>query len=70
MEGACGDGAFAPRAQILFDRLIRLNGGDGYPEKIAHAMRASIAEMATTTITMSSAVLLCSRNGLNPTIKR
>lgn len=70
VEGGRGDGPVAPGAQVFLGRLIRLHGGDGHVEKIAHAMSAIIAARATTTMTMSSAVLSCSLNGLNPTFKR
>lgn len=70
MECARWDRPVAPGAQIVLSRLIGLHGCDGYVEKIAHAMSASIAAMATTIMTTSSAVLLCSRKGLNPTLKR
>ena len=56
--------------QITLGGLIGLNGGDGHVEKMAHAIRAIITASATTTMTMSNAVFLCSRNGLNPTCKR
>ena len=57
-------------AQITLCCLIRLNRGDGHVEKIAHAIRAIITAIATTTMMMSKAVFLCSRNGLKPTCKR
>lgn len=60
----------AARAEILLDRLVRLNGTDGYVEKSAHAMTASIAAPATTTMTMSRGLFSWSRNGLNPTPTR
>lgn len=70
VEGACWDRPLTSRAQILLGCLVRLYRGDGHVEKIAHAMRAIIAARATTTMTMSTTVLSCSRNGLNPTLKR
>jgi hypothetical protein len=49
------------------DPFLRI--GFRYPPnpKIAHAMTASPASTAKTTMTMSTALLSCSRNGLKPT---
>jgi len=70
VESPGRDGVVTARADVLFDRLIGLNGADGHPENIAHAITATVARTAKTTITMSSAVLSCSRNGLKPTSRR
>lgn len=67
MEGAGEDGVAASRAYIGLHRLVRLYRGDGHPAKIAHAMTASVASAAKTTMAMSRALLWCSRNGLKPT---
>ncbi len=64
------DGSHAPGTQILFGSLVRLDRGDGHVEKTAHAIKASIAAIATITMMMSNAVFLCSRKGLKPTNKR
>ena len=70
MEPARWDLALTPGAKVPLGGLIRLNRGDGHVEKMAHAIRAIIAAIATTTMMMSSAVFLCSRKGLKPTCKR
>ncbi len=67
VEDPCRDGVVAARAEVLLVRLVGLNRGDGHPEKIAHAMTASVANTANTTMTMSRTVFRCSRNGLKPT---
>lgn len=58
------------RAQILLGSLVGLNRGDRHVEKMAHAIRANIAAIATTTMMMSNVVFLCSRKGLKPTLQR
>lgn len=70
MKRSRWNGEIAARAQIFLDRLVRLDGTDGYVEKSAHAMTASIAAPATTTMTMSRVLFSWSRNGLNPTPAR
>lgn len=70
VERACWDRPLTSRAQVFLGCLVRLHRSDCHVEKIAHAIRATIAAQATTTMTMSSAVFLCSLKGLNPTIKR
>ena len=67
MERPRWDRVVTARAEVLLDRLVGLDRVDRYPAKIAHAMTAAMASTAMTTITMSMAVFLCSRNGLNPT---
>jgi hypothetical protein len=59
-----------PGAQVLLEGLVGLNRADGYVEKRAHAITASVAASAMTTITMSNADFSFSRNGLKPTLKR
>ena len=66
MKGAGRNNAFATRAHVFLARLIGLDRADGYVEKSAHAISASTAPTASTTIAMSSAELFCGRNGLNP----
>jgi hypothetical protein len=70
MERARRDRVVTSGADVLLHRLRRLDGADRNPEKIAHAMTANVARMATTTMTMSIALLSCSRNGLKPTSRR
>jgi len=70
MEGPGRDGVLTARAEVLLDRLIGLNGAHRHPERIAHAITATMARTAITTIAMSSAVFSCSRNGLKPTPRR
>lgn len=53
-------------AEVLLGSLIGLHRSDRHVEKMAHAMSANIATMATTTMMMSNAVFVCSRNGLKP----
>ena len=67
MKGPREDGVVTAGADIGLHRLIRLDGVDVHPAKIAHAMTARMASTAKTTIAMSSAVFWCSRNGLKPT---
>lgn len=67
VEGSRGDRPIASRTEVFLDRLIGLDGSDSYAEKIAHAITASMARMATTTMMMSTMVLSCCRNGLKPT---
>lgn len=64
------DGSFTARTQVCLGRLVRLNRGDRHVEKMAHAMSASMARMAATTMTMSTKVFSCCRNGLKPTLER
>lgn len=61
------DRTFAAGAQVSLGSLVGLHRGDGHVEKMAHAIRASIAAMATTTMMMSKVVFFCSRKGLKPT---
>lgn len=67
VEGPRRDDPLAARTEVFLHRLVGLYRVDGYPEKIAHAMTASIARIATTTMTMSSVLFSCSRKGLKPT---
>ena len=67
MKSPCGDDVVTSRADVVLPRLIRLYRADGYPEKIAHAMTASVAITAMTTMTTSTALARCSRKGLKPT---
>jgi len=48
------DDGLAARADVLLARRVGLYGGDGHPEKIAHARTANIATNATTKATMSA----------------
>lgn len=70
MKRSRRNGEITARAEILLDRLVRLDRTDGYVEKSAHAITASIAAPATTTMTMSRVLFSWSRNGLNPTPAR
>lgn len=63
------DGPVAPGTQVFLGGLVGLNGRDRYVEKIAHAMTASMARIATTTMRMSTTVLSCCLNGLKPTAR-
>lgn len=54
MKGAGRDDGVAAGTDVLLARRIGLHGGDGHPEKIAHARTANIATNATTTATMSA----------------
>jgi len=66
VEGARRDRHLTPGADVVLARRVGLDGGDGYPEKIAHATTAKIATKAITIATMSATFLSWSRNGLNP----
>jgi hypothetical protein len=66
VECAGRDEVVTTRAEVLLHRLVRLDRSNCYPE-IAHATSANVTTMATTTRTMSNAVLRCSLNGLKPT---
>jgi len=70
VKGAWWDGVVASRAEVLLDRGVGLDRGDGYPEKIAHAMTASVATIAMTNAAISTALFSLSRNGLKPTLER
>jgi hypothetical protein len=70
VEGALGDAPLTTRADVLLRGLVRLYGSDGYVEKTAHAINATITARARTTMTTSSVVFLCSRKGLKPTVRR
>lgn len=67
VEGALGNAPFTARADVLLRRLVGLDGTDRYVEKTAHAINATITASATTTMTTSRVVFLCSRKGLKPT---
>jgi hypothetical protein len=54
MKRADRDDGLAARADVLLARRVGLHGGDGHPEKIAHARTANIATNATTKATMSA----------------
>lgn len=54
MEDAWWDGEIATGAQVLLGRLIRLDRRDCYVEKMAHAITAIVAAMASTNMTMSA----------------
>jgi len=66
MEGLRRDRPLAPRTRVFLACLIGLDGGDGYVENSAHAMRASAVPTANTTMTMSRTEMSWGRNGLNP----
>lgn len=70
VERPGGDGQITARAQVVLGRLIRLDRADRYVEKIAHAITATVAAIAATTMAMSTPDLSWSRNGLNPTASR
>jgi hypothetical protein len=70
VKGALGNAPFTARAGVLLGCLIGLHWSDGYVEKTAHAINATITASATTTMTTSSLVFLCSRKGLKPTVRR
>ena len=70
VEGPGKDHQLTSGTEIFLPGGVGLDGGDGHVEKIAHAMTASMARTATTTMMMSTMVLWCSRNGLKPTPKR
>lgn len=55
MEGAGRDRVVATGTEVLLHRLIGLDGSDSQPAKIAHAMTASMASTAMTTMAMSTA---------------
>lgn len=67
VERGFGNAPVTARADVIFRRLVRLDWSDGYVEKTAHAINATITASATTTITTSRVVFLCSRKGLKPT---
>jgi hypothetical protein len=54
MKHAGRDDGIAPGTDVVLARRVGLHGGDGHPEKIAHARTANIATSATTTATMSA----------------
>ena len=54
VERAGGDLVLTPGTEILLGGRIGLDRCDGHPEKIAHAMTAKVARMATTTMRMST----------------
>lgn len=70
MKGSRWNGVLTPRADVLLEGGVGLNRGDGYPEKIAHAITASVNTIATTNITTSATPFSSSRNGLKPTVER
>lgn len=66
VKGPWWDAQITSGAQVILARLIRLDGGDRHPEKIAHPITSKVAARASTTMTMSAVLRLCSRNGLKP----
>ena len=70
------DRPVTPRAEVGLPRRIRLDRGNGdlvhhddRPQAtIAQMTTAAVASSATTTMAMSSAVLVCGRNGLKPMV--
>lgn len=70
VEGARWNRTVTSRTQVFLPSLIWLDRGDCHVEKMAHAIKAIIAAIATTTMMMSKVVFLCSRKGLNPTLQR
>ena len=70
VKGSRWNGVVASRADVLLEGGVGLDRGDGYPEKIAHAITASVNTIATTNITTSAILLSSSRNGLKPTLER
>lgn len=54
VEHPGGDGQLASGADVLLARRVCLDGGDRYPEKIAHARTAKIATRAMTIAAMSA----------------
>ena len=67
MECSRWDREVTPGAEVLLTRLVWLDWGDSYVEKIAQEITASVASTAMTTIAMSRTDLSCSRKGLSPT---
>ena len=67
VEGALWNASVTAGTDVRLRRLIGLYRSDGYGEKTAHAINATITASATTTKTTSSVVFLCSRKGLKPT---
>lgn len=55
MERAGRNRVIATGTEVLLDSLIGLDGSDRQPAKIAHAMTASMASTAMTTMAMSTA---------------
>jgi len=69
VKRALGNDPVTARTDVLLGGLVRLNWSDGYVEKTAHAINATMAESATMTMMTSRVVFLCSRKGLKPTLQ-